>query len=201
MSLAYQQSREARERLVVDESPDMEGAGRGAPPAQSLAPSAERAAKLLSKESGTQLGFIALGGWDTHVNQGGSQGQLANRLRPLGEGLAALARGLGSAYAGTVILVMSEFGRTVRENGNAGTDHGHGNVMWVMGGPVRGGQVFGAWPGLGRDRLFEGRDLAVTTDYRRVIGTVLAGHFRLEQSDRNRVFPGFQAETMKGLLG
>jgi uncharacterized protein (DUF1501 family) len=202
LSRAYQQSQQARERLTADEPPDMEGAGRGAPPAQSLASNAARAAQILSKQAGTQLGFLALGGWDTHVNQGAAQGQLANRLRPLGEGLASLVRGLGKSYADTVIVVMSEFGRTVNENGNAGTDHGHGNVMWVLGGPVRGGQVYGDWPGLARDKLFEGRDLAVTTDFRSAIGTVLSGHFGLGASARNRVFPNLPEEpsSLKALL-
>ncbi len=142
-----------------------------------------------SIKGGVQLAFLALGGWDTHINQGATQGQLANHLKPLGEGLAALVTGLGPTYRDTVILVISEFGRTVRENGNAGTDHGHGNVMWVMGGAVRGGKVYGDWPGLAEKNLYQKRDLAVTTDFRSAIGTVLGRHLRLDDRQLEVVFP------------
>jgi len=108
---------------------------------------AARLAHLLSQDRHIRLVFLSLGGWDTHVKQGKAKGQLANRLQPLGEGLLALARGLGNAWDDTVIVVLSEFGRRVRENGNGGTDHGHGNVIWVLGGGVRGGRVYGDWPG------------------------------------------------------
>ena len=111
-----------------------------------------------------------MGGWDTHVNQGNHKGQLANRLRPLGEGLAGLARGSGEAWRDTVVVVLSEFGRTVRENGNGGTDHGHGNVIWVLGGALQGGRVYGDWPGLAPAQLYQKRDLAVTTDFRAALG-------------------------------
>ena len=133
--------------------------------------------------------FLDLGGWDTHVNQGSVKGQLATHLTGLGDGLAALVDGLGSAYNDTVILVMSEFGRTIHENGDAGTDHGHGNVMWIMGGAVKGGMIQGQWPGLETDNLYEGRDLAVTTDFRSVIGTVLKQHMLLNDEQLNVVFP------------
>jgi len=109
--------------------------------------------------------------------------------------LANLARTLGGAYDDTVIIIMSEFGRTVCENGNDGTDHGHGNVMWVLGGPVRGGKVYGNWPGLAQENLYQGRDLAVTTDFRDVIGTVLARHLRLDAARLAGVFPGFRPDT------
>ena len=151
-------------------------------------------------DSRTQLGFLAVGNWDTHVNQGNSQGALARRLKPLGEGLVTLVQELGALYSDTVILVMSEFGRTVKENGNGGTDHGHGNVMWVLGGGVRGGQVYGQWPGLDESELFQKRDLAVTTDFRNVISSVLEQHLGFERSQIARVFPGYSFDRGLGLL-
>jgi uncharacterized protein (DUF1501 family) len=132
---------------------------------------------------------IGLGGWDTHVNQGNHKGQLAGRLRPLGEGLAVLARGLGEAWRDTIIVVLSEFGRTVRENGNGGTDHGHGNVIWVLGGSVKGGRVYGDWPGLMPAQLYQRRDLAVTTDFRTAITAILERHMRLGDRQLEAVLP------------
>ncbi len=132
---------------------------------------------------------MALGGWDTHVNQGNANGQLANHLRLLGEGLTGLVKSLGPSYQDTVILVISEFGRTMHENGNGGTDRGHGNVMWVMGGPVRGGKIYGKWPGLSTANLYQERDLAVTTDFREPIATVLRAHMQMTDAQIDRVFP------------
>jgi uncharacterized protein (DUF1501 family) len=116
-----------------------------------------------------QLGFLAVSGWDTHANQGGANGQLSDLLSRFARGMSALARSLGSAFAETTIVVISEFGRTVAQNGNGGTDHGRGNLMWLMGGPVASGRVHGEWPGLDDATLYEGRDLAVVTDYRTVL--------------------------------
>ena len=134
---------------------------------------------------------MALGGWDTHANQGAAQGQLANRLSPLGQGLAALASRLGPALDETAIVVMSEFGRTVRENGNGGTNHGHGNVMWLLGGPIADGKVHGRWPGLSGGALYEGRDLAVTTDFRQVLAEVIYGHLMLPDAKLQNIFPHY----------
>jgi uncharacterized protein (DUF1501 family) len=145
---------------------------------------------MIARDPSIRLAFLALGGWDTHVNQGAAKGQLANHLQPLGEGLASFATALGPHYQDTVILVISEFGRTVRQNGNGGTDHGHGNVMWVMGGPVRGRKIYGAWPGLSNQQLYQERGLAVTTDFREPIATVLRGHMGLGEAQIDRVFPG-----------
>jgi uncharacterized protein (DUF1501 family) len=127
-------------------------------------------------------------GWDTHVGQGAEQGQLAFRLREFGGALAAFARDLGERMADVVVLTMSEFGRTVAENGNRGTDHGHATAMLVLGGPVRGGKVYGRWPGLGRERLFEGRDLAVTTDFRTLFTEVATRHLGAPAAP---LFPGW----------
>lgn len=164
-------------------------ADAGAPSARSFAADARRLGMLIRKDPYTQLAFTAVGGWDTHVNQGGARGQLANRLASLGEGLDALATGLGDTYKDTVIVVASEFGRTLRQNGNGGTDHGRGNVIWLMGGPIAGGQVLGEWPGLDAGALADGRDLAVRTDFRQVLSPLLQRHLGLSETALATVFP------------
>ena len=154
-------------------------------------------AQLIKANLGVQLAFADISGWDHHVNEGSTQGQIANVLREFSQSLSALWIDLGDLADDTVIVTMSEFGRTARENGNRGTDHGHANVMFVMGGPVKGGRVYGQWPGLDQSQLYEGRDLAVTTDFRRVLGEAVSRHLgndRLEQ-----VFPGFDSSTGKFL--
>ena len=156
-----------------------------------------QAAQLLKANLGVEVAFTDIGGWDHHVNEGSTQGQLANLLREFSQSLAAFWIDLGPLAEDTVIITMSEFGRTARENGNRGTDHGHANVMFVLGGPVRGGKVYGHWPGLSEGQLYEGRDLAVTTDFRRVLGEAVAHHLgnrRLET-----VFPGFDNSPQKFL--
>lgn len=190
LSRAYREGRAARTRLLGELEEDMRAASNGSPSALGFPGDAGRLARLIARDPTIRLAFVALGGWDTHVSQGGAAGQLAGHLKPLGEGLAALAKALGPAYAETVILVVSEFGRTVRENGNAGTDHGHGNAMWVLGGSVRGGKVYGRWPGLAPGDLYQERDLAVTTDFREAVGAVLASHLGLAAAPLDRVFPG-----------
>jgi uncharacterized protein (DUF1501 family) len=139
--------------------------------------------------------------WDTHVNQGGARGQQAALLTQFGAGLAALHADLGARMDDVVILTMSEFGRTARENGNRGTDHGHANAIFVLGGSTRGGRVYGDWPTLSEDKLYEGRDLALTTDFRDVFAEVAQKH--LGKADLNRVFPGYAASPAKfrGVLG
>jgi uncharacterized protein (DUF1501 family) len=144
---------------------------------------------LIGRDQRIRLAFASLGGWDTHVNQGKAKGQLANHLQPLGDGLAALAKGLGRDWDDTIVVVLSEFGRTVHENGNGGTDHGHGNVMWVLGGEVRGGRIYGDWPGLAAAQLYQSRDLAVTTDYRTALAAILERHLRLGDRQLAQIFP------------
>jgi uncharacterized protein (DUF1501 family) len=158
-------------------------------------------AQLIKAGVGLEVAFTDIGGWDTHVNQGSARGQLAFRLTEFGQGIAALYTDLGARMDDVVILTMSEFGRTARENGNRGTDHGHANAMFVVGGSVRGGKVLGDWPGLDTDKLYEGRDLALTTDFRDVFGEVAAKH--LGNADLSRVFPGYAGGTSKfrGVLG
>src|SRR5262249_11876898 len=151
---------------------------------------AARLALLIRHHPGVRLAAIGLGGWDTHINQGNHNGQLADHLRPLGQGIAALARGMGEAWHDTVVVVLSEFCRTVQENGNRGTDPGHGNAIWVLGGAVDGGQVAGDWPGLTTAQLYQRRDLAVTTDFRSVLAAILERHMRLTTRQLETVLPG-----------
>jgi uncharacterized protein (DUF1501 family) len=189
LSRAYQEGIAAHRKVMSDLQSEMMEADNGAPSPAGFAQDAAHLAQLVKRTPTIELAFFALGGWDTHVNQGAAEGQLAQRLNPLAEGLAGLVSGLGAAYRDTVIVVMSEFGRTVHENGNRGTDHGHGNVMWVLGGPVKGGQVYGAWPGLEREDLYEGRDLPVTTDFRSVLGGILTTHMQLDAAQVAAVLP------------
>jgi uncharacterized protein (DUF1501 family) len=142
-----------------------------------------------------EVGFVDTGGWDNHVNEGGAQGQMANLLRDMGQGLAAFHQDMGDRMEDVVVVTMSEFGRTAHENGNRGTDHGHANCMFVMGGPVKGGKVYGKWPGLGPGQLNEGRDLTLTTDFRSVLGEVIGGH--LGANNLRPVFPGFDNNPAK----
>jgi uncharacterized protein (DUF1501 family) len=187
---AYREGRAAHTELTGALAREQQIADAGAPPASSFARNALQLGRLVAGDARIRLAFVALGGWDTHVNQGGAAGWLANRLRPLGDGLAALARGLGLAWRDTAIVVLSEFGRTVHENGDRGTDHGHGNAIWLAGGAVRGGRVYGDWPGLTPAALYQRRDLAVTTDFRAALSTILARHLGLANSQLTAVFPG-----------
>ena len=152
-------------------------------------------AQLAKADVGLEVAFADLGGWDTHVNQGAGQGQLAGRLDDFGNAIAALVTDLGDRMADTVVLTMSEFGRAVNENGNRGTDHGHGNAMIVIGGGVRGGHVYGRWPGLAMANRYEGRDLAVTTDFRDVFAEIVVRHLGI--ADAGPVFPGYAVSPSK----
>ena len=149
----------------------------------------KQVAQLIKADVGLQVAFAEIGGWDTHVNQGAATGQLANRLDEFGRSLAAFHADLGDHMSDVVVLTLSEFGRTVQQNGTGGTDHGHGNVMLVMGGAVRGGRVGGRWPGLAPEQRYEGRDLAVTTDFRDVFAEVVTRHFGV--ADASSIFPGY----------
>ena len=156
-------------------------------------------ARLAKADVGLEVAFTELGNWDHHVNEGSVNGQIATRLGEFSRGLAALATDLGDRMADTVIVTMSEFGRAVAENGNRGTDHGHGNAMLLIGGNVRGG-VHGKWPGLGDGHRFEGRDLAVTTDFRDVFTEIVAAHMGVSRDGLSRVFPGFNASSRPGVI-
>jgi uncharacterized protein (DUF1501 family) len=157
-----------------------------------LGQSLQQIARIIKANVGLEVAFTDVGGWDTHVNEVGAQphqGQLANLLRDFGDALAAFSLDMGDRMADITVVTMSEFGRTVRENGNRGTDHGHANVMFVLGGNVSGGKVHGDWPGLAPEQLYEGRDLNVTTDFRAVLSELVTK----QMGNRNvsTVFPGF----------
>ena len=189
LSRTYREGRQARQRLSSELAQDMAQANNGAPSPNGFSEDTDRLARFIRRDPTIRVAFMALGGWDTHVSEGAATGQLAGHLKPLADGLASFAKSLGPAYQETVIVVISEFGRTMRENGNGGTDHGHGNVMWVMGGPVRGGRVYGRWPGLSTGSLYQERDLAVTTDFREPIAAVLETHMGLGATQLVQVFP------------
>jgi len=157
--------------------------------------------QLIKAGVGLEIAFIDIGGWDTHVNEGNARGQLSNLLTQFSSGIAALYTDLGQRMDDVVILTMSEFGRTVRENGNRGTDHGHANAMFVVGNSVRGGKVYGQWPGLKTDQLYEGRDLNLTTDFRDVFAELAKRH--LGTLNLKTVFPGYAASetNFRGVLG
>ena len=155
-------------------------------------------AQLIKSDVGLEIAFTDMGQWDTHVNQGNSRGQLANLLQQFSSGIAALYQDLGQRMDDVVVLTMSEFGRTVKENGNRGTDHGHANAMFVLGNSVLGGKVYGRWPGLKNDQLFEGRDLALTTDFRDVFGEIAERH--LGATNLKSVFPGYHLTRPNRLI-
>jgi len=157
-------------------------------------------ARIAKSDVGLEVAFAEATNWDHHVAEGGTQGQIAQRLDDFSRSLAALAADLGERLSETVILTMSEFGRAVAENGNRGTDHGHGNAMLLIGGPVKGRKVYGRWPGLGSDQRFEGRDLAVTTDFRDVFTEVATRHMSLASDGLARVFPGYRSGAPLGLI-
>lgn len=167
-------------------------ANRGALTPKSTPEFGKQLATLFTKDPTVQVAFIDFGGWDTHVREGAEQGQLANLLQPLAGGLADLVRGLGAVYNNTTIVVMSEFGRTARENGNGGTDHGHGNAMWLMGGAVPGSKVYGRFGGLADNQLNEARDLPTSTDFRAVMSAVVSSRLGLSTKQMATIFPGYQ---------
>ena len=155
-------------------------------------------AQLIKADVGVEVAFADLGGWDHHVNETGpraSVGQLANRLDEFGASLSAFYRDLGDRMEDVVVVTMSEFGRTAKENGNRGTDHGHANAMFVMGGPVKGGKVYGKWPGLAPEQLYEERDLALTTDFRDILSEAVRSH--LGNTSLKSVFPNYVASPEK----
>jgi uncharacterized protein (DUF1501 family) len=163
--------------------------------------SLEQIAQLIKANVGVEVAFADIGGWDTHVNETGGQptnGQLANNLGQFSQALAAFYRDLGDRMEDVALVTMSEFGRTAKENGDRGTDHGHANVMFVLGGDVRGGKVYGEWPGLQEEQLYEGRDLALTTDFRDVLSELVSRH--MGNSNLPSVFPGYDNPKFRGLI-
>ena len=179
---------EALRDMGAPMSAEMQAANRNAIATRGFEQEARRIARLMRERYA--LGFVDVGGWDTHVGQGGARGQLATRFEELGRGLAAYADEMGSAWSRTVVVVVSEFGRTFRENGNRGTDHGHGTVFWVLGGPVRGGRVVGEQVRVDRAALHQDRDFQVVNEYRAVLGGLFATLYGLDAARLATVFPG-----------
>ncbi|HTR77194.1 MAG TPA: DUF1501 domain-containing protein [Gemmatimonadaceae bacterium] len=165
------------------------------PPNSPFAQHLKGIAQLIKADVGLEIAFADVGGWDTHVNQGGSTGQLAQRLDDFAKAINALVTDLGDRMADVTIMTMSEFGRTAHQNGNGGTDHGHASALFVVGGDVKGGKIHGKWPGLEPEQLNEGRDLALTTDFRSVFSEVVSKHLGATKLDA--IFPGFSVDQSK----
>ena len=200
MQAAGRETFEAMAMLqTVQKQPYSPAAGAQYPRGR-LGESLRQIAQLIKADVGLEMAFADVGGWDHHVNELGqraSEGQLAVLLREYGQALAAFWQDMGDRMADVAVVTMSEFGRTAHENGNRGTDHGHANCMFVMGGGVRGGRVYGRWPGLEKEQLYEGRDLALTTDFRDVLGELVSLH--LGNPTLNSVFPGYNPKPL-GLI-
>jgi uncharacterized protein (DUF1501 family) len=179
----------------ITQGPYNPGGGAQYQQGGTLGQSLQQVARLIKADVGVEAAFAEIGGWDHHGNE---PGQLFGLLRQFGMALSAFSQDMGDRMEDIVLVTMSEFGRTARENGNNGTDHGHGGLMMVLGGPVQGGKVYGKWPGLAPEQLYEGRDLAVTTDFRAVLGELVTGH--LGQANLKEVFPGFEPGEKLGLL-
>jgi uncharacterized protein (DUF1501 family) len=179
----------------IQKTPYQPSAGANYPKGK-FGDSLRQIAQLIKADVGVEVAFADLGGWDHHLNEVGpkaSVGQLANRLGEFGSSLAAFCEDLGDRMEDVVVVTMSEFGRTAKENGNRGTDHGHANAMFVMGGPVKGGKVYGKWPGLAQEQLYEERDLALTTDFRDILSEAVCTH--LGNTSLKPVFPNYRAST------
>jgi uncharacterized protein (DUF1501 family) len=187
-----------REQVMREMSAEMEAASRGAITAKGFELEARRIARLMRDQYA--VGFVDIGGWDTHVAQGGATGYLASRLDELGPGLAAFSQEMGTDWNNTVVVVMSEFGRTFRQNGNRGTDHGHGSVMWVLGGAVHGGQVVGEQVQITAATLFQNRDYAVMNEYRSLLGGIFKRLWGMSDSQLKIVFPGYAGAHDWGLV-
>src|SRR5262245_33906303 len=187
--------REVSQQLMAE----MADPARGAAPAQGLETRARLVARLMSGGRAYSIGFVDVGGWDTHVDQGATQGALANNLEGLARGLAAFAEDMGPLWRSTTVVVLSEFGRTARENGNRGTDHGHGNAFWVLGGAVTGGRVAGTQGPVDEAHLYQGRDFPVLNDYRSVLAHLFTRIYGLDEARIDRILPGARPQNF-GLI-
>jgi uncharacterized protein (DUF1501 family) len=183
-----------RDGVMQALSAEMEAASRNALTARGFELEARRIARLMRDRY--NVGFVDVGGWDTHVGQGGAEGFLANRLEELGRGVAAFSAEMGSVWSETVVVVISEFGRTFRENGNRGTDHGHGSVYWVLGGSVRGGRIAGEQVPVQANTLFQNRDYPVLNEYRAMFGGLFARMYGLDPAQVERIFPGTKGKDL-----
>ena len=184
-----------REEIMKDLADEMDSASRGAITTKGFERDAQRMGKLMNEKF--DVGFIDVGGWDTHVGQGAAKGYLATRLTELGKGLSAFATAMGPAWSSTTVVVMSEFGRTLRQNGNRGTDHGHGTAYLVMGGAIRGGRVAGEQREITEAGLFQNRDLPVLNEYRNVLGALFARQYGLSPQAIDRIFPGARPQDLQ----
>jgi len=173
---------------------EMDSASRSAISARGFELEARRIAKLMKDKH--NIGFVEVGGWDTHVAEGGATGYLASRLDELAKGLAGFSQEMGADWRDTVVVVVSEFGRTFRENGNRGTDHGHGTVYWVLGGSIKGGRIAGEQVKLTQPALFQNRDYPVINEYRAVLGGLFARMYGLNDAQLERIFPGARARDL-----
>lgn len=183
-----------RDEVLQEMSGEMEAASRNAISTKGFELEARRIAKLMKDQF--NLGFLDVGGWDTHVGEGGASGYLAGRLDELARGLAGFADEIGPAWRDTVVVVISEFGRTFRENGNRGTDHGHGSVYWVLGGGINGGRVAGDQIRIEQNTLFQNRDYPVLNEYRAIFGGLFARMYGLNSSQLDRIFAGVAAKPL-----
>jgi uncharacterized protein (DUF1501 family) len=181
---------ETRRQISARLQDEMLASARGAMNAEGFERQARRMARLMVAKPNYAVGFVDVGGWDTHVHQGAARGALADRLRGLGEGLAGFAQEMGEGWRSTVVVVLSEFGRTFRENGDHGTDHGHGSVIWVLGGGIAGGRTAGEQVGVSAGTLFQDRDLVVLNEYRSLLGYVFTRLYGLNATDMAYIFPG-----------
>jgi uncharacterized protein (DUF1501 family) len=186
---------ELRQEVALTIADEMRAANRGAINTKGFALEAERMGRLMKEQY--RLGFVDVGGWDTHVNEGGAKGALANNLDNLSRGLVSFSQALGEQWRHTVVVVVSEFGRTFRENGNNGTDHGHGSVYWVLGGAVSGGRIAGEQLPIERKTLFQDRDYPVLNDYRAVLGGLFRPMWGLSAGELERVFPQIRPLDLK----
>ncbi len=184
-----------RAEVIGEMASEMEAASRGAITTKGFELEARRVAKLMRDKF--DIGFLDVGGWDTHVGEGGATGYLAGRLEELGRGLAAFAEEMGATWHNTVVVVLSEFGRTFRENGNRGTDHGHGSVYWVLGGRVQGGRIHGEQALLTPATLFQNRDYPVLNEYRTMLAGLFARMYGLDGKQLDKVLPGARARDLQ----
>jgi len=192
-----QESFDAISLLKSAKATDYQPANGASYPQAAFGRNLKQIAQLIKANVGLQIAFAEIDGWDTHANQGGAQGQLATRLKTFGDTLAAFHQDLGDRMADVVVVTMSEFGRAVHQNGNRGTDHGHGTCFFAMGGPVKGGKVYGDWPTLAPDKLFQNRDLAITTDFRDVFGEITSRHFGLPMQTMPQLFPHYAVDAQR----
>jgi uncharacterized protein (DUF1501 family) len=197
LAVPVQEGFAVRNEVMREMAAEMDAASRNSISAKGFELEARRIGKLMRESY--NICFVDVGGWDTHVGQGAATGYLASRFDELGRGLSALPHELGSAWKDTTVVVMSEFGRTFRQNGNKGTDHGHGSVLFVMGGSVRGGHVAGDQVAVERSKLFQDRDFPVLNEFRSTLGGLFQRQFGLSQAQLDRIFPGVKPKDL-GLI-